>query len=155
MVATTVKGTQITAVEGVPGNAPLAYRLNAELKRSVGYIPAATTSIDEQDDVMLITLVPSNAIVDQVTVLNDDLDSNGTPALDVDIGVYYSGLGGTQTHAGNTSGTEIDVDLFASAVTTLQAANVTPADVTYEAQSITNYGTELWEAAGLTSDPGG
>lgn len=154
MAATTVKGTEITNIESDPITAT-DRRLDGPLHSSVGAKEVATNSIDETNDVILVTKVPSDCIIDGVYIKNDDLDSNVTPTLAVDVGVYYSGIGGTQAFDGNTSGTELDVNLFATAVTTLQAANVTWTEVTNEAQNIDNYNKELWEAAGLTEDPGG
>lgn len=155
MTATTVKGTEITNIEATPIT-PIDRRVfDHHAKVSIMGEEVATTSIDETADVILVTLVPSDAIVDGVYIKNDDLDAHVCPTLAVDIGVYYSGIGGSQAFDGNTSGTELDVDLFASAATSLQAANVTWTEVTNEAQNIDNYNVELWSAAGLSADPGG
>lgn len=154
-MATTVKGTEITNIESSPITAIDRRTYNHSAKISIAGISAATTSIDETADVILLCPVPAGSIIDGVYIKNDDLDSNGTPTLAADVGLYYSGIGGTQEFDGNTSGTEIDVDAFGSAVTTLQAANVTWTEVTNEAGDITNYNKEAWEVGGLSTNPGG
>ena len=87
--------------------------------------------------------------------MNDDLDSNCTPALTVDVGLDYSGIGGTQKKDGNTSGTVIDADCFATAATTLQGANTAYAYLRAEADDIVDIKKEAWEVGGLAADPGG
>lgn len=115
----------------------------------------ATTSIDEVADIILFGPVPSNAVILDVQVMNDDLDSHSTPTLAVDVGLVYSGIGGNQAVTGKTLGTAVDVDVFATAATTLQAANVTWTSVRCEADDIVDIKKEAWEAGGLSADPGG
>lgn len=120
-------------------------------------LAVATTAIDDTNDLLLFGPVPSNCIVKSVKIRNDDLDSNGTPALAANWGVYYSGIGGTQARNGNTIGTVVDADLFASADTSLQAAVANWSEITnesgnYDASKVQQ---ELWQAAGLSADPGG
>lgn len=155
MAATTVNGTQIADIVASP-IVPIDRRVFDHYgKSSIMGVDVATTSTDETADVILVTLVPSDCIIDGVYLKSDDLDTNACPTLAVDIGVYYSGIGGTQAFDGNTIGTEIDVDLFASADITLQSATLTWTEITNEAQNIDNYDVELWSAAGLSADPGG
>jgi hypothetical protein len=156
MTATTVKGIEITNIEASPITPLDRKSYDNELKVSIAKLEVATTSIDETADVMLLCPIPSHAIVDGVYIKNDDLDSHACPTLAVDIGLYYSGKGTKQVLEGRASGDEINVDGFASAVTTLQAANVTWQEVTNEALNIDNYATEAWSGpGGLSADPGG
>lgn len=156
MTASTVKGVQITAIEtspivlsdrGVNGGEPL--------KIAIGSKAVATTSIDETNDIILLAPVPSSAVIHSITILNDDLDSHSTPALAVDVGIYYSGIGGDQKKNSKVSGDAVDVDAIGTAITTLQSANVTPVDITFETRDIVDFGKQLWEIGGLTSDCGG
>lgn len=155
MTATTVKSTEITNGEATPVTAIDRRVLSSEFKISKGAIAAATTSIDEVADVILMCKVPSHAVIDGIYIKNDDLDSNGTPTLATDIGIYFSGDGTKQVLNAQASGDELDVDAYASADTTLQAANVTWTEVTNEAKNINGYAQEVWEDGGLSSDPGG
>jgi len=153
MTATTVKSENITNVESSPVSA--LDRKKGRKKIIIDQDAIATTSIDETADIMLFGPIPSNAVITDIKILNDDLDSHACPTLAVDCGLYYSGIGGTQVINGNTSGTAVDVDCFASAATSLQAANTTWTSVRYEADDIVDVKKEAWSVGGLTSDPGG
>lgn len=153
MTATTVYSENATVITTVPLT-PL-HKKDGVLKIAYDQDAVATTSIDETGDVTCLCPIPSNAVILDVLFLNDDLDSNGSPALAADIGLYYTGIGGTQAFDGNTKGTVIDADCFGSAVTTFQAANTTWASVRFEADDIVDVKKEAWEVAGLTADPGG
>ena len=146
MTATTV--TLSTTVEAAP---QLMYNRHhgGGLKVYANTVEVATTSLDETDDRVMILALPGNARLVDLILYNDDLDSNGSPALTVDIGLFY-GDGVT----GQTVGTAIDDDCFATAITTMQAANTTGVRVGYEALNIDKIGKPLWEIGGLTRDPG-
>lgn len=153
MTVSTVKSVQVTALEAVP--VALTDRKTGELKVLIDKIEIATTSIDEVGDIVLFAPLPSNAIITGIKIFNDDLDSHATPTLACDVGVYYSGKGGNQYVNGKTSGTVVDANNIATAITTLQAANTLGVDVRFEADDIVNVTKELWDVAGLTTDCGG
>lgn len=153
MAATTVKSPNVTNIEANPITA--LDRKRGRLKSIIDQDAVATTSLDEAGDVTLFGPIPSNAVILDLLVMNDDLDSNGTPLLSVDVGLYYSGIGGTQKKDGNTSGTVVDADCFATAATTLQAAVTSWTSLRAEADDIVDIEKEAWEVAGLTADPGG
>lgn len=153
MTATTVKSENVTNVETNP--TALLDKKNGQLNVVIDQDAVATTSLDEAGDVTLFGPIPSNAVILDLEILNDDLDSNCTPALAMDWGLYYSGIGGTQAKDGNTSGTVIDVDAFATAETNLQAAKKVWTSIRYEADDITDCDKEAWSVAGLSADPGG
>ena len=153
MVATTVKSENTTNIEASPITS--LDRKSGRVKTIIDQDAVATTSLDEAGDVTLFGPIPSNAVILDVKILSDDLDSNCTPALAMDWGLYYSGIGGTQYKNGNTSGTVVDVDTFATAETNLQSATTTWTSIRFEADDIVDVKKEAWEAAGLSSDPGG
>jgi hypothetical protein len=153
MAISTVKSELITDLEASPIVVQKGKRGGVNVVIDQDAVP--TTSIDEIGDVMLFCPVPSNAVILDVVLYNDDLDSNGSPALAANVGLYYSGVGGSQKKDGNVSGTVIDADCFGTAVTTLQAANVAGTSLRFEADNIINIKKEAWEVAGLTADPGG
>jgi hypothetical protein len=108
------------------------------------------------DDVILFAPIPSNAKIHRVNIRNDDLDSNGTPTLDVDWGLFYSGIGGNQVSEGNTIGTVLDKDAFVADSIDLQSGNKAGTDVRYGDADLDTKDNEAWEFGGaLTADPGG
>ena len=154
MTASTVKSTYITNLVASPQTV-LPRTAKGVVHAVVDHASVATTSIDEVGDVVLLALVPTNARIRKVMLRNEDLDSGGTPALAVDVGFYYSGIGHTD-HT-KTLGTVVDADTMASAITTLQAANLAGTDVRVEASgTIDGCLKEVWElCSGLTADPKG
>lgn len=153
MAATTVKSENVTNIEASP--ITVLDRKRGRVKTIIDQDAVATTSIDEAGDITLFGPIPSNAVILDVSVLSDDLDSNVCPTLAMDWGIYYSGIGGSQYKDGNTSGTVVDVDTFATAETNLQSATTTWTSLRFEADDIVDVKKEAWEAAGLTADPGG
>lgn len=156
MTATTIKSEGVTALEA---NDHSPNRKKGILKTLIDQDVIPTTSTDEANDVFLFGPLPSDAIVLDFTVLRDDLESAGGN-LAVNCGVFYSGIGGRQSLEEiddpiRTSGTVIDADAFASAVTTFQSAGVTYTSLRFEAANITSAVQPLWEVAGLSADPGG
>jgi hypothetical protein len=153
MAATTVKSENVTNIEANPITA--LDRKTGEIKTVIDQDAVATTSIDEASDITLFCPIPSNAVILDVLVLNDDLDSHACPTLEGDWGLYYSGIGGTQYKDGNTSGTVIDANCFEDADTALQAAVTTWNSKRFITDNIVDVKKEAWEVAGLTADPGG
>lgn len=146
MAATTV--TMTTTVEAAPALMLPRHHAGA-VRVAANTVEMATTSLDEVDDRVMILALPGNARLIDLVLFNDDLDSNGAPALTMDIGLFYGdGI------VGQTAGTAIDDDALATAITTLQAANTAGVRVGYEALNIDKIGKPLWEIAGLTRDPG-
>lgn len=131
-----------------------------EKKVQIDQVALAATDIDNTNDQVMMCPIPTNAVITSIKLLSDDLDSNGTPTLAWDVGLYYTGIGTGQKN--RTSGDLVDVDCFATAITVGQAASsdVTNVgkvgyEVRFEAADIITISQEAWEVAGLTSDPGG
>jgi hypothetical protein len=153
MTATTVKSENITNIEATPITA--LDRKRGRIKSVIDQDAVATTSIDEVGDVTLFGPIPSNAVILDVLVLNDDLDTNATETLDLNWGLYYSGIGGTQAKDGNTSGTVVDADCFAADSAAFEDANTSYVSVRFATDDIVDIKKEAWQVAGLTADPGG
>lgn len=153
MAATTVKSENVTNIEASPITA--LDRKRGRIKTVIDQDAVATTSIDEAGDITLFGPIPSNAVILDVLVMNDDLDSNVCPTLEGDWGLYYSGIGGTQYKDGNTSGTVIDANCFSDADAGLQAAVTAWESKRCDTDNIVDVKKEAWEVAGLTADPGG
>lgn len=154
MTASTVKSENVTNIEASPPT--LLDRKKGRLRTHIDQIEIAATSVDEVADLTLLCAIPSNAVILDVLFLNADLDTHAcAPALAANVGLYYSGIGGDQAKDGNTTGTVVDADCFASAATTFQAANTTWTSLRFEADAVGDVKKEAWEVAALTSDPGG
>lgn len=149
----THKSDNITNIEASPIVA--LDRKKGRIKTIIDQLAVTTAMIDNADDTILFAPIPSNAVILDVQILNDDLDSDATPTLATNVGLFYSGIGGTQSKDGNTSGTAVDADCFATAVTTLQAAVTSWTSLRFEADDIVDVEKEAWSVAGLSSDPGG
>lgn len=151
MTATTVKSTLITNMETLPlTTRPSRQNVFGALKVSAATVEAATTSLDEDNDRILMVPVPMSAKVLGIHILNDDLDSNGSPALAADIGLWH----GQKT--GTAPGTLIDDDCYATAITQLQGASTTMGtNYAFEQKDIANLDKQVWEDGGLSANPGG
>jgi len=153
MAAGTKKSVNVTDIETSP--IALLEKKRRKVIRIIDKVALATTNIDDIGDVILFGPIPSNAVITSLKVFNDDLDSNGSPTLAVNIGLHYSGIGAGQVALGKVSGDVVDADCIASAATMLQAAVTTGTELRFEADDIVNIGKEAWDLGGLSSDPGG
>lgn len=135
---TVKKSENITNVEA----SVLLDKKIAVQKVVIDKVALATTDIDASD-IIHMGPIPSNAVITSIKLFNDDLDSNGSPTLAANVGLYYA------------DGTVISAACIATAITTLQASNVVGAEVRFEAANITTVDSEAWALGGLSVDPGG
>jgi hypothetical protein len=119
----------------------LCYKVSVTVK---GTETLATTDIDA-NDIILLCHLPWEAKVHSIVLFNDDLDSNGTPTLTANVGLYKMTQAGTVT--------VLDIDAYASVVTTLQAANTAGVELAFEDRNITKMEQTVILDAGLTSKP--
>lgn len=119
------------------------------LKVAVNTVEVATTSLDETNDRVMLLALPAQARIIDLILFNDDLDTNVSPALTLDIGVFY------KNQAGQTAGGVVAEACIANNLTTGQAANTAGVRVLTNAVNIDDIGKPLWEVAGLTTNPGG
>ena len=108
--------------------------LHGSVRVAQGTIVVAAGDSDD-DDIVMLAPIPSNATVPQIFVGSDTLGGSCT----FNVGIYQ------------TDGTVVDEDYFASAVADAAAM----ADVRFEAANINTAGKMMWEMAGASSDPGG
>lgn len=137
---TTKKSENITNIEASPISA--LDKKKGEKRIVIDKVALATTDIDASD-IILLGPIPYSAVVTEIAVKNDDLDSNGSPTLTVDVGLY------------DADGNVLVADVFAADSTVLQAANTSWTSVRNESGDITNITSEVTSLAGLTSNPGG
>lgn len=132
---TTKNSTLVSNFEASPQVASDAHELHGVMRVAQGTIAlAAGDSTD--DDIVMLAPIPSNASITQLFVTADALGGSCT----FNIGLYQ------------TNGDVVDEDLYASAVADGTTAL---ADVRTEAANINTIGTQLWENAGASVDPGG
>lgn len=148
---TDFKSINITDIEDKPSvtlNDKKGY-LNTVIDRI-----AVDTSAVIADDVLLMGLVPSNAVITSIKLRNAQLDSGA--AISGNWGLYYSGLGGTQVLDGTVSGVVVKADAFILTDTTLQTDNLQGTDIRFAATSdFALAESEAWELGDLPEDPGG
>lgn len=149
MTTEALKSAVITNLNATPPVRATTGTGAAGMLRSVDGTLTATTG-KTTGSVYRMVRVPSNAKVKHVFAC---LDAAVT-TFDADIGLYYSDNTQDGTQA-TLQGTVISAAFFASAVDL--HAIITPTDYVFEAT--TNVAAKrlqpLWQAAGLSSDPGG
>ena len=120
--------------EAAPQVANDAALLHGVVRVAQGTIALAAGDSDN-DDVVMLAPIPSNAVVSQLFIGSDTLGGSCT----FNVGIYTS------------AGVVKDEDVFATAVADAGAM----ADVRFEAADINTAGKKMWELAGDSSDPGG
>jgi len=120
--------------EAAPQVANDAALLHGVVRVAQGTIALAAGDSDN-DDVVMLAPIPSNAVVSQLFIGSDTLGGSCT----FNVGLYTS------------AGVVKDEDVFATAVADAAAM----ADVRFEAANIDTAGKKMWELAGDSSDPGG
>lgn len=143
-----VKSTPVTNLDATPivpstaGEGGKGY-----LTEISGYVTAPASA--SADSTFRFVRVPTTAKIKAVV-----LASGAQGAGKVDVGLYYPTTG--RTGVADLAANALDQDFFATDVDLASA--VQPTDVTFEAGAgyiLSEINTPLWQAAGLTSDPGG
>lgn len=138
MAVVNTKSTIITNADATP-------KVLTSPRISGGYVAAEVATVevaagDDNDSVYRLFRLPSNAKVLSVRILNDAI----TAGTDYDLGIYRTAADG---------GAVVDVDAFADAIDMSSARTTAFFDAAYELNDIANIEKELWQNAGLTSDP--
>lgn len=147
MAASTVSSAYIKnrrgkGTVGNPTYVELGSYGEARLKIVTGTLEVDTTSIDEANDKILLFPLRGTDRLVSLMVYNDDLDSNGSPALTFDVGIYKD------VNYDGTSATAVSATCIATAVTQLQSANTTGVELRFEAADINGINKTLWELGG-------
>lgn len=148
MATEALKSTPVTRLDATPPVRTTSGRGAAGVLIHTDGTVTGTTAVTSGSTYQMVR-VPSNAIVKEIWAFLDTAVTTFT----ADIGVYYSS--GIDVNA-DLRGDVIDADLWASAVAF--ASIVIPTQYTHEAAAaafaVADMFLPLWEAAGLTSDPG-
>ena len=142
----TAKGVEITRLDTTPRTL-LEKGSVGTVKVFMDTIAAGTGDIDD-NDIILLAEVPSNAKILSIKLFNDALDGGSNLATDVGV---YNGPIKTSDYAANAV---IDRDCYATASAALQSAVIVGTEVAYEVRNISDISNFVWEDAGLSSDPG-
>lgn len=128
----TKNSTLVSNFEATPTVLNDASLLHGALRVAQGTIALAAGDSDD-DDVVMLAPIPSNATVAHVFIGSDTLGGSCT----FNVGIHTS------------AGVVKDEDVFASAVADAGAM----ADVRFEAANINTAGQKMYELAGDTTDP--
>lgn len=144
-----VKSTPVTNLDASPAVANTAGGGAAGYSKSISGFATALAS-SSADSTYQFVRVPSTAKIKRV-----DFESQAQAAGTLDLGVYYAtdGQGGKPTTL--LAANAIDQDFFASAIAITSLSQ--PTNVVNESgvNTIDKRNMPLWQALGLTSDPGG
>ena len=151
------KGVNATAIDT---NDPFDFlapgAVGGNVHQSMDHRACAAGDLNADGDAVILCQVPSNAVITSIRIHSDDLDS-GTDSS-VNIGVYNGNEKFTDTDGSATlyaADAVIDEDLFAATQGILRSGSVSPSDLAFERSGRkANPMLQLWEAAGLSSDPG-
>ena len=152
----TAYSTELTNYEAIPQVMVDSASAGGKVRVWADTIAAATTDIDDNDIIMMAE-IPSNAKIKSIMLYNDDLDSNGSPALVTDVGVYNGNVKFNDTDGSATAYAAegvIDRDCYGTVSTVLQAAVTAGTEFRYETLGIETVGNFMWEDGGLPEDPG-
>ena len=129
------KNTDLVAnFEATPQVKNSAAELHGVLRTANGTVELDTVDSDN-DDIVMLAPIPSNAVVPSLFIGSDTFGGSCT----FNVGIY------------TTDGTVKDEDVFATDVADAGAM----ADVRFEAADINTAGQKMFELAGDTTDPGG
>jgi hypothetical protein len=120
---------------------------------------AFTATQLEAADVLLTGIkIPSNAILSEILMYNDDLDSNACPTLAFDIGLYATAKFISTTSSTDTTHAAdavLDADLFVDGDTTAQAATTKLTSLALDSGTCgpDDLYKSMWELLGYDNDP--
>jgi len=145
-----VKSTPITNFDASPILTPTSGGQGgpARLMHSDGYSTAVASS--SADATYQLVRLPSTAKVKRIT-----FESEAQTAGKFDIGVYYATDGRVGKATSLLAAAAVDQDFFATVIDCASAVGRT--DITNESTTYTldKRSQPLWQAAGLSADPGG
>lgn len=132
------KSNAVTNGDATPKVMNNSYIDGGMLREKVGFDEVAAA--DDDTSVYRFVRVSSGARISSIEILNDAI----TGGTDYDVGLHETEANG---------GAAVDANLFADAID-IAAGNTAWLDVTFEALNIDKIEKRVWEALGLTEDPG-
>jgi len=138
---TTKKSAIVTNADASPIVKNNARLDGGRVRQKSGTIALLSTDLDAAD-IIVLARVPGNATINSILLFNDDLDGDVSPLLTIDVGLY------------KVDGTVVDINFYASAITSFNAAVVGGTQVAFEARNINTLGQAVWQDAASTTDTG-
>ena len=147
----TVKSVEITNLDATPRTTLEAASGGGKERVWMDTIAAGTGDLDN-NDIIVMAQIPSNAKLVSMKIYNDDLDGATSAAFNVGL---YNGpqaytISGTTTDAAAV----IDEDCYVTASTQFRAAVTEPVELLAEVRNINAIANFVWEDGGLAQDPG-
>jgi len=148
----TVKSVEITNLDTTPRTTLEAASAGGKLRVWMDTIAVGTGDLDN-DDVIVMAQVPSNAKIVSLRIYNDDLNSgSGTHNVGLYNGPQAYTISGTTTDAAAV----IDEDCYATDSDAFQAATTVTTgleEYLVEVRDINKIANFVWEDGGLSEDP--
>ena len=148
----TVKSVEITKLDATPRTTLEAASAGGKLRVWMDTIAVGTGDLDN-DDIIIMGQVPSNAKIVSLRIYNDDLNSgSGTHNLGLYNGPQAYTISGTTTAAAAV----IDEDCYVTDSGALRAATTVTTgteEALIETRNINAIGNFVWEDGGLAEDP--
>ena len=145
----TVKSVEITNLDATPRTTLEAASAGGKLRVWMDTIAVGTGDLDD-DDIIILGQVPSNAKIVSLQIYNDDLNSgSGTHNVGLYNGPQAYTISGTSTAAAAV----IDEDCYVTDSTAFRAAVTEPVELLAETRNINAIANFVWEDGGLSEDP--
>ena len=147
----TVKSVEITNLDATPRTTLEAASAGGKLRVWMDTYAAGTGDLDN-NDIIVMAQVPSNAKLTSIRVYNDDLD--GATSATFNVGLYNGPQAYTISGTTTDAAAVIDEDCYVTESTQFQAAVTTaPVELLAEARNINAIANFVWEDGGLSEDP--
>jgi hypothetical protein len=148
----TVKSVEITNLDATPRTTLEAASAGGKLRVWMDTIAVGTGDLDN-DDIIVMAQIPSNAKIVSLRIYNDDLNSgSGTHNVGLYNGPQAYTISGTTTDAAAV----IDEDCYATDSDAFQAATTVTTGVEeylVEVRNINSIANFVWEDGGISEDP--
>ena len=145
----TTKSVEITNLDATPRTTLEAASAGGKLRVWMDTYAASTGDLDN-DDIVVLAQVPSNAKLVSLMIYNDDLNSgSGTHNVGLYNGPQAYTISGTSTAAAAV----IDEDCYVTDSTAFRAAVTEPVELLAETRDINAIANFVWEDGGLAEDP--
>ena len=147
----TAKGVEITNLDATPRTTLEAASGGGKLRVFMDTIAAGTGDLDD-NDIMVMAQIPSNAKLVSLQIYNDDLD--GATSATFNVGLYNGPQAYTISGTTTDAAAVIDEDCYVTLSTQFQAAVTAPAELLAETRNVNAIANFVWEDGGLSEDPG-
>lgn len=159
-MSTAIQSARVTNIINSPQVLDATYQ-RGKPTYDIEQLVVATTSLTVNSTIDVVP-IPSGATIDSLVIYNDQLDSNVSATLTLDIGLitletFYDVSEDTNITSGATkyaaNAAVGSASLLVSASTVLQSANTTGVQLRHQVLTLDKAQKRLWELASLAADP--